>query len=221
MSHSDRVATGDYFFITLTTSTSKKIYFTWRGTKKKLQLLLFWKSGSKSNKKNSRLWQPCSDLQKYICYENGINNFNFSCTGSHKKLWMHHVQCIEMTRRMFSVESCVFTFFYINRREYWFSANLRFPVFDGFLGCLEHDLTISGKCLSVSVWQKFYVKPSSRTMKFLVLSKRKLMSISFWWTSFNKWRCSSTFSLNFWDTPILVSSGWNCTKIHVIQLGYT
>ena len=28
--------------------------------------------------------------------------------------------------------SLVFTFFYINRRKYWFRANFRFPVFDGF-----------------------------------------------------------------------------------------
>ena len=25
-------------------------------------------------------------VQKYICYENGINNYNFSSTGSHKRL---------------------------------------------------------------------------------------------------------------------------------------
>ena len=26
----------------------------------------------------------------------------------------------------------IFTFFYISRRKYWFGANFRFPVFDGF-----------------------------------------------------------------------------------------
>ena len=31
------------------------------------------------------------------------------------------------------------------------------------LECPEHDLTISGSCLSVCVWQKFYGKCSSRT----------------------------------------------------------
>ena len=36
---------------------------------------------------------------------------------------------------VFSVEKgsfSFFTFFYINRRKYWFRANFRFPVFDGF-----------------------------------------------------------------------------------------
>ena len=28
--------------------------------------------------------------------------------------------------------SLIFTFFYVSRRKYWFRANFRFPVFDGF-----------------------------------------------------------------------------------------
>ena len=44
-----------------------------------------------------------------------------------------------------------FTFFYTNRRKYWFRQNFRLSVFNGFtcLGCPDHDLTISGKCQSV------------------------------------------------------------------------
>ena len=55
---------------------------------------------------------------------------------------------------------CIFNFFYINRRKYCFRENFRLQVFDGFtrFGIYpEHDLTISGKCLSVCVtkilWQ--------------------------------------------------------------------
>ena len=29
----------------------------------------------------------------------------------------------------------LFTFFYVSRRKYWFRANFRFPVFDGFTRC--------------------------------------------------------------------------------------
>ena len=50
-----------------------------------------------------------------------------------------------------------FTFFYISRRKFWFRANFRFPVFDGFtrFGCPVHNLSISGKCLCVS--DKYFV----------------------------------------------------------------
>ena len=58
--HVYRVATGDYFFIILTTSISKKFNVTWRRTKKKLQLLFCWKSGSKSNKKIVACGNPAS-----------------------------------------------------------------------------------------------------------------------------------------------------------------
>ena len=30
------------------------------------------------------------------------------------------------------IDEIIFTFFYISRRKYWFRANFRFPVFDGF-----------------------------------------------------------------------------------------
>ena len=46
-----RVATGDYFFITLNTSFFVKFYLTWKTPKKKRRLFLFWKSGSQNNKK--------------------------------------------------------------------------------------------------------------------------------------------------------------------------
>ena len=77
-----------------------------------------------------------------------------------------------------SATGSFFTFFYINRRTYWFRKNFLFGVFDGFtlLGCLEHDLSISEKCLSVYLCerQKFCGECSSRTnpqnfMKFYIL----------------------------------------------------
>ena len=45
-----------------------------------------------------------SDLQKYFFNKNSINSFNFSCAGSHKRLWIHYVQSLEITGRIFSVE---------------------------------------------------------------------------------------------------------------------
>ena len=53
-----RVATGDYFFITSTTSFLKIFSFSSKPMKKKLQLFLFWKSGRKMNK-NTVAWHPC------------------------------------------------------------------------------------------------------------------------------------------------------------------
>ena len=49
-----------------------------------------------------------SDVQKYICYKNGVNSFNFSCTGSHKRLLICYVLCLEMIGRVFLVELFVF-----------------------------------------------------------------------------------------------------------------
>ena len=51
----------------------------------------------------------------------------------------------------------IFTFFYINIRKYRFRANFRFLMKFHALGCPEHDLTISGKCLSVCVCDKNFV----------------------------------------------------------------
>ena len=65
--------------------------------------------------------------------------------------------------------STIFTFFYINRRKYWFRVNFRLQfLYDLYaLRCPEHDLTISGKCLSVCVimcvWRKFCGKCRSKT----------------------------------------------------------
>ena len=52
------------------------------------------------------------------------------------------------------------TFFYRNRRTYWFNANFRFSVDLHVLGCPEHDLTISGKCLFVCLSACVYGKNS-------------------------------------------------------------
>ena len=49
-----------------------------------------------------------SDMQKYTYYKNGIYNFKFSCTGSHKKFRKHFVLCVEMTEKVFLAELCVF-----------------------------------------------------------------------------------------------------------------
>ena len=35
-------------------------------------------------------------MQKHICYKSGINSFNFSCTGSHKRLRIRFVLCLKM-----------------------------------------------------------------------------------------------------------------------------
>ena len=45
-----------------------------------------------------------SDVQKYIRYKNGINTFNFSCTESRKRLWIHYVPYPEITGKIFLVE---------------------------------------------------------------------------------------------------------------------
>ena len=62
----------------------------------------------------------------------------------------------------------IFTFFYISRRKYWFRANFRFPVFDGFtrFGMSWTRFDYFWKmcvCVSVCVWQKFCGKCRSRT----------------------------------------------------------
>ena len=49
-----------------------------------------------------------SCVQKYISFKNGINFFNFSCTGSHKRLWLYYVLCPEMTGGVFLVKLCDF-----------------------------------------------------------------------------------------------------------------
>ena len=43
-----------------------------------------------------------------------INNFNFSCTGLHKRFWMQYVIWLEMAERVFSVELYVFPLFLYN-----------------------------------------------------------------------------------------------------------
>ena len=66
------------------------------------------------------------------------------------------------------------TFFHISRRKYWFRANFRFLIFDGFtrfgMSWTRFDYFWKmGVCLSVCVsvcaWQKFCGKCSSRTNK--------------------------------------------------------
>ena len=91
--------------------------------------------------------------------------------------------------------SFIFTFFYVSRRKYSFRAifDFRFLIDLHILGCPDHDMTISGKCLSVRLSvcmrQKFYGKCSSRInaqnfMKLYILS----------YTTIN-W-CLSTFGEN-------------------------
>ena len=76
------------------------------------------------------------------------------------------------------VYTSLLTFFYLNRRKYWFRANFRFPVFDGFVRFgiswtrLDYFWKMSA-CLSMCVWQNLFRKCSSRTnqqnlMKFCI-----------------------------------------------------
>ena len=65
-------------------------------------------------------WCKIPKVHKYVCIEiykmkltrfiqmgknkfskNGINSFNFSCTGYRKRLWIRNVLCVEMTRKVF------------------------------------------------------------------------------------------------------------------------
>ena len=60
----------------------------------------------------------------------------------------------------------IFTFFYINRRKIWFRENFRLPFLINLhvLGCPEHEVNISGKCLSVClcVCDKYFVASVAR-----------------------------------------------------------
>ena len=47
-------------------------------------------------------------MQKYLYYKTGINSLNFSCTGSHKRLRIGFVLCLEMTWRVFFVDASIF-----------------------------------------------------------------------------------------------------------------
>ena len=77
-----------------------------------------------------------------------------------------YLPCAKLnTKRKFIKWMRFFIFFYINGKKYWFRANFRFLFLVDLhiLGCPERDFTISGKCLFVCVWQKFYGKCSSRS----------------------------------------------------------
>ena len=50
-------------------------------------------------------------MQKYIFYKNGIDSFSFSCTRSHKILWIHNILQIEMTGRECLIELLSLLFF--------------------------------------------------------------------------------------------------------------
>ena len=39
--------------------------------------------------------------------KNGKNSFNLSLTGSHKRLWIHHVLQLEMAGKIFPLELCI------------------------------------------------------------------------------------------------------------------
>ena len=55
--------------------------------------------------KLSRVIQICKNV---FSIKNGIKSFNISCTGSHKRLWIRYVLCLEMIGRVFLVELCFF-----------------------------------------------------------------------------------------------------------------
>ena len=99
-----------------------------------LLFILLW-SANKSSKFKIKI-----SVKLYI-----ISNF------SEKK---NHDLCWKFLIHIFIYFFFIFTFLYISRRKYGFRAKFLFPVFDGFnvLGCPEHDLTISGKCLSVCLY---------------------------------------------------------------------
>ena len=71
--------------------------------------------------------------------------------------------------RWFKKKFSDFAFFCLHRKKYCFRQNFWFSVFDGFsrFGIPEHDLSISGKglsvCLHVCVREKFCGKCSLRT----------------------------------------------------------
>ena len=44
------------------------------------------------------------DVQKYICYKNGMSFQKSFYTVSYEKLYMRYVLCLEMTGRVFLVE---------------------------------------------------------------------------------------------------------------------
>ena len=48
-----------------------------------------------------------SDVEKYVYYKNNMNSFNFSCTGSYKRMWIYYILHLEKTRRVLLVELCV------------------------------------------------------------------------------------------------------------------
>ena len=101
-----------------------------------------------------------------------------------KKIEQHILKQDKNFTRNVNNNAHIFTFFYISRKKYWFRANFRFLVFDGFTHfrmswtrfdyfwkmsvCLSVCLCVCVSvclyvCVSVCVWQKFCGKCSSRT----------------------------------------------------------
>ena len=102
----------------------------------------------------------------YFCVFNLINKIrcllNLECERKSSKLELKYFKnvCTKCVN--------VFTFFYINRRKYWFHENIRFSVFDAFtrLGISWIWFQCFWKisvCLCVCLWQNICGKCSSRT----------------------------------------------------------
>ena len=83
-----RVATGDYFFINLTTSFSVKFYLTLKPKQKKLGLFLYWKSGSKTNKKIVACGNPVYIMRS--SYERDKSHLH-ACAKVHVIWWYYNV----------------------------------------------------------------------------------------------------------------------------------
>ena len=66
-----------------------------------------------------------------------------------------------------------FTFFYINRRKYWFCANFWFPVFDGFacfvISWTRFDYFWKNVSVSVCIWQKIVASVAQELMNRISL----------------------------------------------------
>ena len=123
--------------------------------------------------------------------------------------------------------SFIFTFFYINRRKYWFRANFRFSVFDGFtrfgMSWTRFDYfwrmcVCLSVCVSLCVCDKNFVTSVARDrinrilLNFLV---RVIIIYQFLMKIGQLMLLWLRISPEFFDKYITVSFGWNYTKIHV------
>ena len=113
------------------------------------------------------------------------------------------------SKRIIIIIIIIITSFYMNRRKYWFceTFNFRFLMDLHVLGCLQHDLTISGKCLSVSVREKFcgMCSSSKNAQNFMKFYIQRYPNINRCLTTFGKKSLNRFRSItvvnrrNFWD----------------------